>query len=333
MARSDKEKDKEKVTIDSGFFPTAEFKNDADRDAWLSNYGKFYYANDKDTQDLFSGTAYIALHNDDRRRQLRREERQNRRDFRRQARADYRQAKKQYKASMKEHEDDKEKYTTNKSDPEKPKRARYYRDTDAGKARRISRDQYETYLAYRDAYDTVENDLKERGMRSERGVGNFYADIDKKLAPYGNDAKGFVMYDGQGQDFVDLNEDYIKSGDAYFEKLANAATVAEQQYHADKWEEGKQKYVAEKAREAGYDSIDNALRREKIAWEIEYSKKFGNKPVVNQYATYHFSKPDGRESNSKARGGRLPKAPTRDKYGNKIARADNLGTRDYDVYF
>lgn len=34
-----------------------------------------------------------------------------------------------------------------------------------------------------------------------------------------------------------------------------------------------------------------------------------------------------------ARGGRLPKAPTRDKYGNKIARADNLSTRDYDVYF
>lgn len=46
-----------------------------------------------------------------------------------------------------------------------------------------------------------------------------------------------------------------------------------------------------------------------------------------------LSKTTNGQSNVKARGGRLPKAPTRDKYGNKIARADNLSTRDYDVYF
>lgn len=41
---------------------------------------------------------------------------------------------------------------------------------------------------------------------------------------------------------------------------------------------------------------------------------------------------DTSNGRSNARGGKL-RAPTRDKYGNKIARADNLSTRDYDVYF
>ena len=62
----------------------------------------------------------------------------------------------------------------------------------------------------------------------------------------------------------------------------------------------------------------------------EYSFPNSGTPVPQNYDD---SWRDTQDGHSQARGGRLPKAPTRDKYGNKIARADNLGTRDYDVYF
>ena len=71
--------------------------------------------------------------------------------------------------------------------------------------------------------------------------------------------------------------------------------------------------------------------RERETWP---QKELSHTPEYFKDSAFDYSVEDGQYTmHPKARGGRLPKAPTRDKYGNKIARADNLGTRDYDVYF
>lgn len=316
--------------IDGGRFPSTAFANEDYRDGWFKLYGPTWFANDESTQNLFYDTAMRDLHNKEKMRQLWRDERHNRRNFRKAARRDYREAKRQYHDDLEAYENG-ETYTA----PREPVKRSYY-DTDAGKARQAGRDHLEAYLAYRDAIDAVDRDLAQRGMYRDRNAGTVFARIGG--GPYNNLPKGFVMRKGFGQKWVDNNRDMIESGDAYFTKLANLATVAQQKADQKAWDDGLKKFPWEKRLEA----IDDQVRAgEKFVpiedkmdeWKDEYVRLHGRRPIVNEYATYHFSTPDNKlNPNTYSRGGRL-RVPKRNSYGDRVSRADNLGTDDYDVYF
>lgn len=317
--------------IDNGLFPSTAFTNDNYRDEWFKLYGPTWFSNDENVQNLFYDTAMRDLRDEERMKQLWKAERQNRRDFRREARRDYRAAKKQYR-------DDLEAYESGETriSPKEPVKRSYY-DTDAGRARQVGRDHLKAYLAYRDAYDAVDKNLAERGMYRDRNAGSVLARIGG--GPYNNLPKGFVMHKGFGQEWVDNNREMIESREPYFVKLANAATGAQQRADAEAWDEGKRNYPWKKRLEAIDEQVRSGGDFQPIEdhldeWEDEYIKLHGKRPVVSPYPTYHFTDSGGGSlsPNSYSRGGRL-RVPKRNSFGDRVSRADNLGTDDYDVYF
>lgn len=317
--------------IDSGLFPSTSFTNEHYRDGWFKSYGPTWFSNDEDAQRLFYETAMRNLHDEKRLKQLRKEERHNRSDFRRTARKDYREAKEQYRDDLEAYENGE-----TRTPPKEPIKRSYY-DTDAGRARQVGRDHLNAYLAYRDAYDAVDKDLARRGMYRDRNAGVVFAQIGG--GPYNNLPKGFVMRKGFGQKWVDNNREMIESGDPYFIKLANLATGAQQKADAEAWDKGLENYPWKKRLEAIDDQVRSGEKFKQIEdrlgeWKDEYIKLHGRRPVVSPYPTYHFSNAGGDSTspNSYSRGGRL-RVPKRNSYGDRLGRADGLGTDDYDVYF
>lgn len=311
--------------IDSGRFPSRPFFNEYDKESWFRNFGKTWYANHEPSQDLFYETAMQDLNDKSRMRQLRREERHNRREFRHDARAEYRTQKRQYRDVLAKYNDGRSRRL-----PAKPVRKRYYRDTDAGRARSVSRDHRNMYLVYRDAKETVDKDLANKGLYRDWGVGRRFAGTFNN--PYNDEERGLVMAIGQGQAWIDnpFNREWIEKGEPAFVELAKKATIKQSEADAKKWDKGLDLYFKDKQEELGR----GLSYSEESALITEYTKKYGKRPVVNLLGTYHFSKPKETTAppNTNARGGRL-RTPTRDRYGNRIGRADGLGTDDYDVYF